>query len=73
MSDPSTIETYELADGKVKIRIGYPDGHVELDIKAPFPIGTIHKSIDFGTIEKLQKIVDRAVAWAKGKVKKVGP
>ena len=47
---------------------GYKDGHVELEVKLPFPLSTLKKtfrqSFSVEELEKLKDGVDKAKMWA---------
>lgn len=34
------IATYKI-DGRTSVRVGYPDGHIEVDVGLPFPLSVI--------------------------------
>ncbi len=37
---PSNITTYQIDEG-ILVRVGYPDGHIEVDVDLPFPLSAI--------------------------------
>ena len=37
---PANITTYQI-DERTLVRVGYPDGHIEVDVDLPFPLSAI--------------------------------
>ena len=66
------IRTFTISQ-RASVRVGYPDGHIEIDISIPFSPWPVRFSIPPEDITKAKDAFDAAVEWVKkiGGVKKV--